>query len=100
MTKLYITEFDRLVTSTSTAGAPQAAMKPAVASQALTLTGSTQQSAAFNAATRLVRLHAQVACHVAFGENPTATTNSMRLAEGQTEYFGVTPGHKLAVIQG
>lgn len=98
MTKLYITELKDFARDAGRAEA--VAMLPSLGTQALTLTGSTQQSAAFNAATRLVRLHAQVACHVAFGESPTATTNSMRLAEGQTEYFGVTPGHKLAVIQG
>ncbi|WP_101048681.1 hypothetical protein [Macromonas nakdongensis] len=96
---LRITEFAGQYENSRGGLSPMVAV-PGVAEQALTLTGSTQQSAAFNVATRLVRLHAQVACHVAFGDNPTATTSSMRLAEGQTEYFGVAPGHKLAVIQG
>lgn len=56
------------------------------------------QSAAFADTTRLVRVHSDVVCRVAFGLNPTAAATSMRLAAGSTEFFGVIPGHKVAVI--
>jgi hypothetical protein len=40
-----------------------------------------------------------VACHVEVGGlNPVATPTSMRMVAGQTEYFVVTPGERLAVI--
>lgn len=100
MTKIYISEFSRMALDAGLATPPAAQMPAQVHQTPITVSGSSQQSAAFAAGTSFVRLHAQVACHVVVGTNPTATTNSMRLAEGQTEYFGVTPGHKLAVIQG
>lgn len=93
---LYVTEFT---------GPPavsvyyQAANTPAVANQTVAISGVSAQSAAFNSSTKLVRVHTDVACHVVVGgASPTATTSSMRLGAGQTEYFVVTAGQRLAVI--
>lgn len=95
---LYVTEFT---------GAPpgsvyyQAAKAPAVANQTVAVGGGSLQSAAFGATTGLVRIHCDIICNVNIGStNPTATTSSMRLAAGQTEYFVVLPGDKVAVIAG
>lgn len=71
---------------------------PPTASENVTVGASSVQSSVLLTGTQLVRLHAVVACRVAFGLNPTAQSTSMRLAAGQTEYFGVTPGHRIAVI--
>lgn len=93
---LYVTEF--------TSAPPvsvyyQAANTPAVANQTVAIGVSSAQSAAFSGTTGLVRIHADVACHVVVGgASPTATATSMRLAAGQTEYFVVLAGQKLAVI--
>lgn len=74
-------------------------VEPALAYQQLSISGSSVQSAAFNAGTRIVRLHADAPCRVAFGTNPTASVGaSLRLNAGATEYFNVQPGHKVAVI--
>lgn len=70
----------------------------AVVQTPVAIGGVSTQSAAFGSNTRLVRLHTDAACRVAFGENPTATANSMRLAANSTEFFGVIPGQKVAVI--
>lgn len=51
------------------------------------------------AQTKEVRLIATIACHVAFGKTPTATTSSMYLAPGREEEFLIHPGEKVAVIQ-
>lgn len=56
------------------------------------------QSTAFGDNVRLVRVHTDAPCRVAFGVNPTASASSKRMASGQTEYFGVRPGDKVAVI--
>lgn len=66
--------------------------------QQVNITAGSLQSAAFGANSRLARVHADVACRVEFGTNPTATAASKRMAAGQTEYFGVRPGDKVAVI--
>jgi hypothetical protein len=70
---------------------------PAVTQQQVTFT-TTTASAAFSADTRFVRVHTDSACRVAFGDAPTATTTSMRMAAGQTEFFAVPPGSKVAAV--
>jgi hypothetical protein len=99
---LYITEFK---------GAPpnsvyyQAATPPALANQAVNITpNSSVQSAAFNSATGLIRVQcaatSPAVCNVQIGgTNPTAGGTSMRMLDGQTEYFVVKAGDKLAVYQ-
>lgn len=76
-----------------------AGQEPSIGNQQVAIGGASVQSLAFNDATRFVRLHADAACRVLFGANPTALATSMRIPAGGTEYFGVAPGHKLAVIQ-
>jgi hypothetical protein len=69
------------------------------ASQDLTITASSQQSAAFTTlGVFAVRVVATVDCRIAIGSNPTATTTSTLLLAGTPEYFAVAPGEKLAVI--
>lgn len=65
----------------------------------VTVSGTSEQSAAFAPATLAITLVADEACHVEFGANPTATTNSFPLAAGEKADFGVVPGHKVAVIE-
>jgi hypothetical protein len=60
--------------------------------------GAEAKSAAFNAKTQIVRIHADAICSIMFGNNPTATTTKMRLVAGQTEYFRVNPTDKVSVI--
>lgn len=72
--------------------------EPALTHQQVAVGGSTAQSSAFGTQTQFVRLHTDVPCRVEFGVDPTAASTSKRLAANSTEYFGVTPGQKLAVI--
>jgi hypothetical protein len=73
--------------------------EPSRTNQQLTPGVSSTQSAAFDDATRFVRLHTDANCRWAIGPNPTASSTSPRLPAGVTEYIGVRPGHKIAVIQ-
>lgn len=68
-------------------------------SQQLSISGSSQQSAAFSATPNLVRLFATKDCYIEIGTNPTATSSSMFLPGGIVEYFGLFSGYKLAVLQ-
>ncbi len=98
MAKLYITEFTALPADGATFPAiMQLPSVPPAAEQVVTFT-TTTQSAALNAATRFMRVIADADCHIAVGANPTATTSVMKLISGQAEYFGVTPGHKIAAV--
>lgn len=99
MPKLYIAEYASQAVDAGLA-TPPIPQTPALAQQVIDFAGTSLQSAAFNANTRFVRLHTDGVCHVLFGANPTATTSNARMDAGQTEYFGVVPGHRVAVIQG
>lgn len=102
MATLYISEYSHVASVDSPRGpngiAAQAPQEPALASQTVAITGSTTQSSLFNKDTTLIRVHADAICSVEVSTNPTATTASKRLAAGQTEYFGVKTGQRLAVI--
>lgn len=94
MAKLYVTEF-RYIGQHGV----QAPECPPIADQTPVVIGAgSLQSAAFNAGTKFVRLHTDAICSIAFGANPTATASTARMAAGQTEYFSVLDGHKVAVI--
>lgn len=65
----------------------------------LTLTGASQQSAAFGPKTSFIRVHNSGIMNFNIGPNPTAVIQSTgRQPADRTEYFGVTPGDKIAVI--
>lgn len=100
MANLYITEYAQIGVDSISRGvmSPQ---EPPLAEQVVSFTTSTQ-SAAFNADTRLVRIHTDAACHILFGANPTATTSKQKLIAGQTQFHAVRPdqisGLKVAAV--
>lgn len=99
MATLYITEFSDISVSFVRGNLAQIATQPPVVDQTpVAISGASAQSAAFNANTTLVRIHTDSICSILFGTNPTAATTNARLVAGQTEYFGVAPGMKVAVI--
>ena len=100
MATLYITEFDRQGRDIDSYSAPVAAWPP-IAQQAITISSTSAQSAVLNALTTLVRVHADTACWIEIGTNPTATNAKMKMPADSTEYFSVRSGSsttKIAVI--
>jgi len=95
MSTLYISEYVNL--AAANAGA-QIGQEPAIAEQAIAIGAGSTQSVAFQSGTRFVRLHCDAICSVKFGLDPVATAVIKRMVAGQTEYFGVKGGGKLAVI--
>lgn len=71
---------------------------PAVVQSAVTIGGSSAQSAAFAGDTRLVELSTDGNCRVLVGVNPTAAAGSTYLAAGSIIHRRVTGGLKVAVI--
>ena len=59
------------------------------------------QSAAFAASTKVIRVVCTTNAWITFGANPTAAKDatSLFIAANVPEFFGVTPGEKLAVIR-
>ncbi len=97
MAVLFITEFKGGRKDRNGFALP-VAMTPPVAEQTVAIGGSSTQSSALNSTTEVVRVHTDAICSIAFGASPTATATTMRMAAGQTEYFYVVPGSKIAVI--
>lgn len=97
MSTLYIEEF-QVADMGQIGQVVQAARQPSVARQAIAFTGTAGTSAAFNAKTNLVRIHADSLCSYAFGTAPVATTAFPRLAAGVSEYFQVNPLDKVSAI--
>lgn len=98
MAKLYVTEYSELAKDTLSRDM-MAAKEPSLVEQTpITISGSSAQSAAFSTNTNLIRVHTDAICSVLVAIDPTATANHKRMAANQTEYFGVRPGHKIAVI--
>lgn len=97
MAKLYVTEFLGADEKTNVL-VPAGKADGMVHQTPINITGTSAQSAGFGQGTRLIRVHTDAICSISYGTNPTATTNHLRLSAGQTEYFAVIPGSKIAVI--
>jgi hypothetical protein len=97
MAVLYISEYSDMRLSYGQL-AIQAPFEPSLAEQHVAIGGTSTPSSAFNDKTKFVRLHTDAICSVKFGTSPTAVTTEKRMAAGQTEFFGVRPGDKVAVI--
>lgn len=76
-----------------------AGLEPSLGNQQVSITAGSVQSAALSDIARFVRIHTDGAIRIAFGTNPTASATSQRMAANSTEFFGVQPGTKVAVIQ-
>lgn len=74
-------------------------MEPARVVQQVTEGAASVACAAdFLDTTRFVRIHTTAPIRVAFGKTPTASATSQRMAANATEFFGVLPGIRVAVI--
>ena len=96
MAVLYVTEYPHAASDQGKAlpvgfGAP-------IANQTVAIGGGSLPSAAFSANTNLIRLNCDATCSILIGTSPIASTSTARMAANQTEYFGVLPGQKVAVI--
>ena len=98
MAILSVSEYSRLGRD-SQANVIQTGPEPARVYQELAIGAGSVQSAAFDSATRFLRVHADAPCRVLFGTNPTAAVGtSPRMAANSTEFFEVQPLQKIAVI--
>lgn len=71
----------------------------AIRQTVITLSGASQQSAVFGPNTSFIRMHNSGIMTFEFGTNPTAVVGGAgRQPADRTEYFGVTPGDRVAVI--
>lgn len=94
---LYVTEYAGVAGDQQGSTVGFLADRP-VASQKVDFTAGVTPSAAFNAATRFIRVHAEAICSVKLGSAPVATAGDARMTAGQTEIYAVNPGDKISVI--
>jgi len=87
--RVWIHELAAMPTA-STGVSMQMGRLPVVAKQQVDITAGVQTSAAFNAATRFIRVVCEVQCAVAL--NATATVTDVLLPALTPEYFGVPAG--------
>ncbi len=101
MAFLYITEYATGGLAQVGGTVMQVPHEPPLASQVIDITIGSEQSAAFNAATTLIRLHCDATCSVLFGADPTAAVTDGRMVANQTEFRNVPKGqsYKVAVIE-
>lgn len=101
---LFITEYARLAMD-ERGNVIAAGQEPCQTVQAIAIGASSTPSSAFGSVTRFVRVHTDANCAIEFrsanpGVDPVAVAGtSMRLPAGATEFFGVRPGQKVAVVQ-
>lgn len=69
-----------------------------MSSENVTSSGTSAQSTAMAASTRIVRVATDTTVRIEIGDNPTATSASMRLLADTVEYYGILPTQKVAVI--
>lgn len=86
MPHLYIAEFHTL------------GQMPPQAEQKIAIEGVSKSSKPFGPNTNFIRLNTDAPCSIAVGADPEATLDNARLSANQTEPFGVSAGHRLAVI--
>lgn len=96
MAVLFVTEYAQVVDGVG--------VEPALAEQTVAIGAGSVQSAELNAGTHFVRLHTDAICSVKFGQNPTATATTARMAANETRMHAVKPNlaagsrNKVAVI--
>lgn len=101
MATLWIREFNKPGVASGTINAVnkplQIALEPGIDQTKVTFSTSTQ-SAAFAATTSYIAMIADADFHYVVGDDPTATTNALKVKADTLLYIGVPPGQKIAVI--
>jgi hypothetical protein len=101
MASLYITEYTRFGRD-DRGGMIPAGQEPAIAAGKLTISSSPADHT-FQEACRVVELHTDAICHVKFSlvkDATSATVSHKRLPAGATQFFSVSPGHTVSVVEG
>jgi|SRR6185369_8299318 len=96
---LFVTEYAEAGTLAGS-GVP-VGFAPPITNNNISIASGSVASNAFNANTRMIRVHndaTNAAVWIKIGAAPTAAvTTDARMVANQTEYFQVNPGHKIAV---
>lgn len=97
MATVDITEYQNLATD-ERGNRIATGMEPARVVQQLPVSPVSAKSGKLDDVTRFVRVHTDSTIRIAFGSEPVASGASQRMIGNSTEFFGVVPGMKIAVI--
>ena len=90
MASLYLTEYSSISHGGVGKTAMQVPQEPPINEQKLSIGATAVLSSTFSTYTRLVRLHSDAVCSVAFGNaSVVATAANQRVAIGVSEYVGI-----------
>lgn len=79
-------------------GGVQAIELPSLTGYQVANAGASTQGPVFNAKTRVIEVHTDSICSILIGPNPTAVTTQGRMAAGETRYYRVQPGDRIAAV--
>lgn len=76
-----------------------APMVPPAEEQYVEITTKSTTSEVWSKFTKFIFVKADADCSLAFGEQPVADPDFHRLDAGETRWYGVQEGHRLAVVE-
>ncbi len=97
MSNLYVTVYKGMARDVVNTPVP-APEAPPLAEWSIEIGVSSNQSKPFPHDTKFISVKAGAACCLAFGKDPVADAGFHPLDAGETRWYGVYPGHKIAVI--
>ncbi len=97
MSNLFVTIYKGMARDVVNTPVPAPEMPP-LAEWSLEIGVESNQSRPFPEATKFIHVKAGGPCCLAFGKNPIADANYHPLDAGEVRWYGVYPGHKIAVI--
>lgn len=98
MARVYITEFSHIGLAFGN-NVVQAPKVPPLAEQSMEIFLKSTASKLFNGAARLIMVHNEIACHYAFGKSPVAQQLFHKVGPGETRFYAVEGGDRLAVVE-
>lgn len=98
MPKLYISVWEHVARDAVNTPIP-IPQTPSLWEEWIEITTESEQSHQFNDRARFISVTCEVPCCLAFGEDPAAEVSYHPLNPGVERWYGVRPGHKLAVIE-
>lgn len=97
MAKAYITEYKGMARDPANAPVPAPEM-PSLAEQAIEIGLKSTTSAPFSQHVKFISVKAGGPCCIAIGKDPVAKPGFHPLDAGEVRWYGVYPGHKIAVV--
>src|SRR5882672_6197590 len=98
MPKLYISVWEHIARDAVNTPIP-IPQTPSLSEEWIEITTESAQSHVFDERAKFISGNAETPCCLSFGEDPIAEISYHPLTPGVDRWYGVRPGHRLAVIE-